>query len=272
MTFQSSDGLTLHYTDQGGDALPLLCLPGLTRTTGDFSYVAPHLSGLRLIMMDMRGRGRSQWDPNWQNYTLPVECRDILELMDHLGLARVAILGTSRGGLQAMGLAQTHKSRLIGVALNDIGPELDRDGLVHIAAYVGKRPAAKTHSEAAMAMAASLPGFSDVPESRWLEEAELHFRAVEDGLDITYDPALAKTFDPDAELPDLWPLFDALEGLPLCTLRGAGSNLLTPATFAEMKARRPDMIAAEIPGRGHIPFLDEPASIAALKSWQELLA
>ena len=272
MSFTTSDGLKLNYTDSGGTDLPLLCLPGLTRTGADFNYVAPHLTGFRRITLDMRGRGASDWDPNWQNYALPVECRDILELLDHLEIDRTAILGTSRGGLQAMGLAATHKDRLIGVALNDIGPELDPAGLEFIMAYLGRNPKAKTHAEAAQIMATRLPGFADVPDSRWLKEAQLHYHETKDGLEITYDPALRHAVEAGGAAPDLWPFFDALAGLPLCALRGAGSNLLTPDTFAKMQARRPDMIAVEVPGRGHVPFLDEPESIAALKKWQELLA
>ena len=72
--FTTSDGLSLHYTDEGS-GLPILCLAGLTRTGADFDYLAPHLSDHRLIRMDYRGRGRSDFDKNWQNYTLPVECQ-----------------------------------------------------------------------------------------------------------------------------------------------------------------------------------------------------
>lgn len=273
MTFTTSDGLNLHYTDTGGDGLPLLCLPGLTRTGADFNYLAPHLENVRLITMDMRGRGASDWDQNWQNYSLPVECRDIVALLDHLKLDRVALLGTSRGGLQAMGLAATHKDRLIGVALNDIGPELDPEGLNFIMAYLGHNPKAKTHEAAAQIMATRLPGFANVPDNRWLDEARLHYRDTGDSLEITYDPALRKAAEAAGDaLPDLWPFFDALESLPLCAIRGAGSNLLTAETFAKMQARHPDMIAAEVPDRGHVPFLDEPEAIAALKTWQEHLA
>mgnify|MGYP000433388184 CR=1 FL=1 len=103
-TFKTSDGLTLHYTDEG-TGLPLLCLAGLTRTGADFDYAAPHLTGTRLIRLDYRGRGQSNWDDDWHNYTLPIECRDVIELLDHLEIEAVAILGTSRGGLNAMGLA-----------------------------------------------------------------------------------------------------------------------------------------------------------------------
>ncbi len=266
--FTTSDGLSLHYTDEGS-GLPILCLAGLTRTGADFDYVAPHLAEYRLIRMDYRGRGLSDFDPNWQNYSLPVECRDVLELLDHLRLSQVAILGTSRGGLNAMGLAMAAKDRLLGVALNDVGPELDPKGIDFIMAYLGRNPSAKTHHEAAAAMARAFPEFHDVPEERWLAEAKQHYTQSETGLKITYDPHLrdAVAAASGHAPPDLWPYFDALEGLPLAAIRGANSTLLSRETLLEMQARRPDMIAVEVPGRGHVPFLDEPEALAALHEW-----
>ncbi len=270
-TFQSSDNLSLAYSDTG-TGLPLLCLPGLTRTGADFRYVAPHLSKCRMITMDMRGRGGSDWDENWQNYSLPVECQDILALLDHLGLDRVAILGTSRGGLQAMALAATVPDRLIGVALNDVGPELDANGLGAIMTYLGRRPNAKTYDEAALALKAASIGFQNVPDERWLEEARLHFVETDTGLNLTYDPALRQSVEAVTELPDLWPFFDALAKLPLCVLRGSGSNLLSQDTYQKMRDKRPDMIATEVPDRGHAPFLDEPQALDALNKWLDNLS
>lgn len=268
--FQTSDGLSLHYTDEG-TGTPILCLSGLTRTTGDFDYVTPHLSGTRLIKLDYRGRGQSDWDENWRNYNLMVEARDALELLDHLGLAKVAILGTSRGGLLAMGLAFSAKDRLSGVALNDIGPVLEPKGLEFIMGYLGKRPPHRTCLEMAHAMEKTMPGFHEVPFSRWLEEATKHYREKPDGLDFTYDPKLrdAVLEQGAQDTPDLWPLFDALKGLPLACIRGENSDLFSAETFDDMRARRPDMIAVSVAGRGHIPFLDEPEAIAALQTWIE---
>jgi len=270
--FTTSDGLRLHYTDEG-TGLPILCLAGLTRTTLDFDYVTPHLSGHRLIKLDYRGRGQSDWDSDWKNYALPIECRDVLELMAHLSLDKVAILGTSRGGLNAMGLAAAAKDRLLGVALNDIGPVIEPAGLDIIRVYVGRNPAARTHKEMAATLAQIMVDFQGVPESRWLEEARKHYVEGPKGLSITYDPRLRDATLAAADEPpiDLWPYFDALAGLPVASLRGANSNLLGSGTFAEMRKRRPDMIAVEIPGRGHVPFLDEPESVAALKDWIEAM-
>jgi len=262
----SSDGLNLWYEDEG-TGLPVLCLSGLTRTTRDFDYVAPHLADCRMIRMDYRGRGKSDWAKDYHDYALPVEIRDALELMDHLGVARFAILGTSRGGLNAMGMAVAAPDRLMGLCFNDIGPELDPKGLTTIMGYLGRRPSAKTHEDAASALEKVLAGFEGVPRERWLEEARKHFVARGDGLDITYDPDLRRAVEEAGHAPDLWPFFDALAGKPVCLIRGAGSDLMSAETADRMQARRPDMIRADVPGRGHVPYLDEPEAIAALREW-----
>lgn len=270
--FTTWDGLSLHYSDEGA-GLPLLCLAGLTRTGGDFDYLAPHLPPLRLIRMDYRGRGRSDWSDDPMSYTLPNEARDALALLDHLGLGQAAVLGTSRGGLVGMLLAATAKPRLLGLALNDVGPEVARPGLERIFDYVGRNPAARTYEEAAAAMPRHNPGFHGVPPERWLAEARLHYVETGHGLKITYDPGLREAFLAAFAGPpaDLWPLFDACAGLPLALIRGANSDLLTRETAGEMRRRRPDMIFAEVPDRAHIPFLDEPESLAAIREWLEKL-
>ena len=264
--FTTSDGLSLHYTDEG-NGLPILCLAGLSRNGSDFDYVAPHLTDHRLIRLDYRGRGQSDWDESWRNYTLPVECRDVIELLDHLKLDAAAIIGTSRGGLNAMGIAAAAPDRILGVALNDIGPELDTKGLVGVMDYLGRKPSANTHEDMAAAIEHIVVGFDNVPKSRWMEEARKHFPDNGNGLSLTYDPKLRDAVEAGGDIPDLWPFFDALAGKPLCCLRGAGSDLLSSETLTKMQTRRPDMITATIPDRGHIPFLDEPASLKALKTW-----
>lgn len=270
--FAAPDGTRLFFRDQGSGPV-VLALSGLTRNSTDFDYVAPHLEDVRLIRMDYRGRGKSQWS-GADTYTIPTEAGDALALLDHLGLDQAAILGTSRGGLIAMTLAILAKPRLTGVALVDIGPEIAPEGLDVIKGYVGRNPAQKTHAEATAMRARLMKGFQGVPESRWAEEVRKHYIETSEGLRINYDPALAVgvTAPPPNPLPDLWPLFDALQGLPLALVRGENSDLLTRTTANEMQRRRPDMIYAEVPDRGHVPFLDEPEAIAALTTWTRRLA
>jgi pimeloyl-ACP methyl ester carboxylesterase len=271
--FTAPDGLSLYYTDDG-DGLPILCLSGLTRTTEDFTHITPHLADCRLIKTDYRGRGQSDWSPDPMTYAIPVEVGDVLALMDHLDLEKAAILGTSRGGLVAMGLGLAAPERIIGVAFNDIGPELDPAGLEVIMGYIGRNPVWKTHADAAAAMPDVMIGFENVPAARWLEEVQKLYTKTPEGLRITYDPKLrdAVIAAGAQPAPDLWPLFDALTGKPLAVIRGANSNLLSAETVAEMQRRAPGLIVAEVPDRGHIPWLDEPEAVTALRAWVEKMA
>lgn len=265
--FTTFDGLELFYTDEG-EGMPVLCLSGLTRNSSDFDFVAPHLKGVRLIRMDYRGRGQSDWG-DWHDYTVPNEARDVIALLDHLGIKRTAILGTSRGGIIAMMLGAMARDRLIGVALNDIGPQIEADGLVKIMDYLGVKPAFASRAEMAAAMPGAMIGFANVPASRWLENVERSTVETDGGLDLAYDAHLRDAvLETSAQpTPDLWPLFAALAGMPLALIRGANSELLSQKTAAEMGARHPGMIFAEVPDRAHIPFLDEPEALAALQEW-----
>lgn len=270
--FTAADGARLAYRDEGA-GLPVLCLAGLTRGMDDFDYLAPALADCRMIRMDYRGRGQSDWT-GAASYTVPVEAKDALALLDHLGVPAAAVVGTSRGGLIAMYLAAVAEDRLLGVCLNDVGPALSADGLASIMDYVGRRPAARTLAEVAARMPQLLRGFGDVPEGRWEAEAARLYRQGEDGVQLTYDPELRDSFlaamkDPSATA---WPLFDALAGLPLALIHGAGSDLLSDETADEMRRRRPDMIYGKVPGRGHIPWLDEAESVAVVRAWVDRLA
>jgi len=269
--FPAEDGARLAYRDDGA-GLPLLCLPGLTRSMADFDYLIPHLPPVRLIRMDYRGRGESAWTGP-ATYTVEQEGKDALRLLDHLGVAKAAILGTSRGGLIGMVLGAVARDRVLGLCLNDVGPEIARDGLARISDYVGRNPAGGTVAGYADRLSRS-PGFDGVPMTRWLDEARKLAVETRDGLRLPYDPALREAFLAAFDGPpvDLWPLFDTLAGLPLALIRGANSDLLTPETAQKMCARRPDMDFAEVPARAHIPFLDEPEAVALIRSFLKGLA
>jgi len=266
--FTAADGLRLAY-DVTGAGPPLLCLPGLTRNMEDFEPVLDSFAHrAQVIRLDFRGRGASDHgDP--ATYQVPVEAMDVVALLDHLGLGRVTILGTSRGGLVALALAAMARDRIAGVIFNDIGPDVMPEGLAYIMDYLGHAPKARTLAEAAAAFPRHYaPAFRGVSPETWAALARRIFREDGGRLVNRYDPrlreAVAPAFAPDAVTPDLWPLFDALAGAPLGLIRGANSNILSAATAAEMRRRRPDMAFADIPDRGHVPFLDEAPAIRVI--------
>ena len=221
--FRTSDGLSLHYLDAGA-GLPVLCLAGLTRDAADFDDLAAAWSGRhRLIRLTARGRGESDRDPDFRNYNVGVEARDAVELLDHLGLARVVVVGTSRGGLIAMVMAAAAKNRLSGVVLNDIGPEIAPGGLARIMGYLGIAPVARDYAEAARGLKAAMGAeFPGLPDSRWQVCARRWFRERDGGLGLTYDPRLRAAVEAASAQPaaDMWPLFGALDGVPLAVIRG----------------------------------------------------
>lgn len=273
--FTTGDGLSLSYQDEpGGPGAPLLCLAGLTRSVGDFDHFAAAMKGRRrVIRLDCRGRGASDYDPDHTHYNALTEAGDALALLDHLGVDKVVVIGSSRGGILGMVIAATRPERLAGVVLNDVGPAIDPVGMKKIAGYIGVTPRARNMGEAAgMVEAFNREAFTDVDERFWLDWAERSFVVTEKGLALNYDPKLRDaTMEQMSEIdpagPGLWPIFEALEPIPTLVLRGANSDLLSPATVAEMRVRKPDILSAEIPGRGHIPRLDEPASLEAINAF-----
>ncbi len=272
-TFKTDDDLSLYFEDSGPqDAPAVICLPGLTRDGQDFRYLRPHLSEYRAIYLDPRGRGRSQYATDYTTYNVFREAMDVIALMDHLNLEHAALIGTSRGGLVAMCLAATAKHRLSAIILNDVGPDLDSTGLERIYDYLGRRPAAKTHIQAAKHLERALgQDFPNLPQERWLEDARVFYDATESGLALRYDPKLRDAFLEQAaavaelpEQPSLWPWFQALDGLPSAVIRAENSDILSQKTYNQMQEKLLSLKAIELPDRGHIPYLDEPEAITLI--------
>ncbi len=272
--FRTPDGLRLHMRDYGAHlarGLPVVCLPGLTRSVADFDRVARALSTgaggpkRRVVALDYRGRGGSDHDANWQNYNLAVEGADILAALTAAGIGKAIFLGTSRGGLHVMTLAASHRALLHAAILNDIGPVLEPEGLARIRGYVGKLAAPRSLSEAVALLKGIMgPQFDGLTAADWDAHARATFEDDDGRLGARYDPALMRTLeglDLNAPLPDLWPQFEALRGIPLLVIRGANSDLLAPATLAEMIRRHGGCAAFTVPGQGHAPLLLDPASI-----------
>jgi pimeloyl-ACP methyl ester carboxylesterase len=261
--FLAPDGLNLHALIHGDESAttPIVCLPGLTRPARDFAILALYLyakKARRIVSIDYRGRGGSDWDPDWSHYSFPVESGDILAILDQLGITSAIFIGLSRGGMHALNLGAQHPGLVKALVLNDIGPALNPVGLLRIKNYIGRLPVLHNLDEAVAhfkhIMGAQFPA---VPDEHWQFYAAYSLDTTRERMRLSYDPQLARTldtFDPDKPLPDLWPLFTGLKA-PILALRGEHSDLLTPETHAEMAARHPLCQIHVVPGQGHAPLL-----------------
>ena len=274
--YSSADGLSLYardYRPGSGGGVPLLCLPGLTRNCKDFETIAARLAyGRRIVCPDFRGRGRSQYTDDPLTYRPEVELADTIALLDRLGIARAAVIGTSRGGIVAMLMAAKHPERLAGILFNDIGPRIEPEGLLRIRSYLGNTPAFASWAEAVAGLRAVHAGFETLTDAEWLAFARRVFRDENGLLRPDSDPAIAVAFPTSDDIaqgkvPELWPLFELTAAMPVTILRGANSDLLSEATVAGMMARHGAAEAVTVKDRGHVPFLDEPEAFAAIERW-----
>lgn len=270
---QSADGLSLYLRDYAprGEArgLPVICLHGLTRNSRDFQDLAPLVAGLgrRVIAPDMRGRGRSDRDPQPSRYRVEVYASDVLRIMDECDVPHAVFVGTSMGGLITMAVASASPERVASAVLNDIGPVIDPAGIARIMGYVGRGgPFDSWSAIVAMIKAAQSPAYPNVDDAFWERFARSNARELPDGTVVfDYDPAVRTAMlQPASPPPDLKVLFAALKPKPLLVLRGELSDILGRPGVAVMREMKPDLEFAEIPGVGHAPTLDEPASRAAI--------
>jgi len=277
--FSAGDGLQLYARDYGHDdprtqqSLPVVCLPGLSRNSRDFHLLATQLSThpekpRRVVALDYRGRGFSAWDPDKSHYQLPVEAQDVLTACAVLDISQAIFIGTSRGGLILHLLAAMRPALLRGVVLNDIGPVIEVAGLLLIRQYLEAQPRLHTWEEAIENLrrvhGASFPALDS---SDWKDMAEAIFRLKDEAIGADFDPALIeplRSVDANTPIADLWPLYEGLKSVPLMTIRGENSTILSPATFAEMAERHPGMKSVTAQGQGHAPLLHRPELLAEI--------
>jgi pimeloyl-ACP methyl ester carboxylesterase len=272
----AQDGLNLHVLEFGSRAsrrTPIVCLPGFSRTAEDFRTLADALAreGRRMLALDSRGRGRSQFDSDPKNYSLAVELADLISVLTALEAMPAILIGSSRGGLLAMLLAAQRPTMLAGAILNDIGPVIETKGLLRIKGYLGKLPNPRDFAEgAAILRKLSEDQFPTLAEADWLTAARRTWREDGNPFVLTYDPRLAEAFaafSPDAAPPPIWAQFDALAHVPLMVVRGANSDILSAQTVAAMRERRGSMESLEVADQGHTPLLAEPEVIARIAAF-----
>lgn len=272
----AQDGLRLHVRCHGPQAaptLPVICLPGLARTTADFDTLAAGLSNSataprRVIALDSRGRGQSGYDRDPQNYSLPVELGDLLAVLTALGITRAVFVGTSRGGILTMLLAAARPSVIAGCVLNDIGPVIEPQGMARIKSYVGKLPQPTSFRDAAAILRRLFAGqFTSLHEEDWLAFARRTFKEADGRIVPDYDPRLAATLqavDLEQPLPELWNQFDALAAVPILVIRGGNSDILSEATVEAMRAHHSGLDVLEVADEGHAPLLGAAGVVARI--------
>lgn len=272
----AADGLSLYARDYapgpGPAKLPVIAIHGLTRNAADFEAIAPLIaqSGRRVMAIDVRGRGRSDRAPDPMTYQPMTYAQDVLALLNQTGIERAVFLGTSMGGLITMALAAIRSKVIAAAIINDVGPEVAKEGLMRIAAYTGQAVDTPGWAEAAAYVkklnAVAFPHYTDAD---WDAFARRVFRIGTEGAPVLdYDPdimAPIRAMGAKALVPNLWPLFNRLaKGRPVLLVRGETSDLLSPAIAAKMRKRAPKMDYVEVPGIGHAPMLDEPEAKAAI--------
>ncbi len=264
----AQDGLRLHIREYGARIAPgltVVCLPGLARTVADFDTLAPALAyqagrERRVIALDSRGRGQSEYDKNPENYNLAVELGDVVTVLTALAVGKAVFIGSSRGGMLAMLLGVAHPTLVAGVVLHDIGPVIDAKGVARIKSYVGKLPQPRSYAEGAEILRRLMSAhFPKLTNEQWLGVAQRTWKMLDSELVLSYDVKLARALaDVDIErpLPPLWNEFDALARVPLMVIRGANSDILSPETVMQMQAHHPGMQLVEVPDQGHVPLLE----------------
>jgi len=268
----ADDGLSLYVRDYGDAAsprAPVLCLAGLTRSSVDFEDLAPRLARRRrVIALDYRGRGRSDYDPDWRHYTPARYLADVLDVLTATNVHGVVVIGTSLGGILAMMLAVARPTALAGVVLNDIGPEIDPAGIARIGSYLADHLTQPDWDAATAFVRRAYPN-RRLNDEGWKKIARRSYREGPDGrLRPDFDPAIGRAFRAgQSDIPDLWPLFRALRHLPVLAIRGALSDILNHATFERMAAEKPDLRRVVIEDVGHVPMLDEPECLEAFNEF-----
>lgn len=271
--YQSRNGLDLFYRDFGradSSRSTLLCLPGLTRNSKDFIALAERYGHRRRVLCpDLRGRGRSDYDPKLENYHPNTYVADIWDLLEVTNTTRVVPIGTSLGGLMAMLIAATRPQAVSGVVLNDVGPEVDMTGLERICGYVGNLPPVHSWEEAVnqskLVYEMALPHLS---EQEWLEFTQRQYREENGQVILEYDSAIGEALRNVGGVPlDPWELFRAMGDIPTLATRGELSDILSQATFDQMQEVKPDLFRVLVRHRGHVPLLTEPECIAALDAF-----
>jgi pimeloyl-ACP methyl ester carboxylesterase len=273
---EAADGLRLYARDypNASPRPPVLCLPGLTRNSRDFEMLAVRISNTRrVISPDLRGRGKSQYDPDWRNYHPGQYAADLWQLLDSLQVEEVVVIGTSLGGWMAMLLNQQRPGRIAAAVMNDIGPEADPGGIARVVATAGLLDIvdslAAAIEQARSVYSIAFPNWND---EQWRLYTESTYRMLDDGrFDLNFDRNIGHAAREGVSGLDVdpWAMFDELASVPTLVIHGMLSDILTVPIIEKMRRRKPDLQVVSVPDRGHAPLLDEQEALDAITTFLE---
>lgn len=271
--YAAQDGLKLYFREYGERSkhLPsLLFLGGINRNSKDNDEIAKLLSGdFHIISPDYRGRGRSAYDPVWQNYHPSTYLNDLRHLLALSNIHKVIALGTSMGGLLTMAMSAVMPATLVGAVINDVGPDVDKGGVKRIVDYIGDDTSYASWDEAIAHIQNAWNDPSIKTAEDWRKNAEETFTQDENGrIRIDWDPAIAKALkEDDGSKHDLWPLYRGLGSRPTLIIRGGVSDILAQETLDRMGSTLPNTTSLIVPDTGHTPRFDSSLVAEALSSF-----
>jgi len=283
------------YTEWGNAANPhvVVCVHGLARNSRDFDYLAGALApDCRVVCMDVAGRGASDWLENKSEYTFATYQRDAAAMLARASAptgsrwfgrpkaaaaAQVDWLGTSMGGLIGLFLAAKKNSPIRRLVLNDVGALVPWSALFRMKGYITRGRSFASEAEVEAYLREVCAPFGPLTDEQWRHLARHGARRVNAHYELRYDPAIGEGLHGhiDPEFPigpdlmrgiDLWNIWSKVQ-CPTLVLRGALSEVLLPATLAEMKSRKPDLEVAEFPEVGHAPALMSDEQIRVVKQF-----
>ena len=251
----------------------LICLSGLSRNSYDFHNFALIMNkkGHRVITLDYRGRGESEYDPNPENYNIGSYIEDLRHLLIVTNIHEFVLVGTSLGGIIGMFTAAAMPRVLKAVVLNDIGTEIDCQWTKDIVEKMEKNQSFASWEQAVEHIKNSMKWLNHLSEEQLLERTKWYFREDSHArIARKWDINILKAIKTD-QSSNFWAQFLSLANIPTLLVRGGDSDILSHDLFSDMEKtlkqkqtnNKKTILSVEIPNRGHAPDLDEPKFIKA---------
>lgn len=268
--FQKEYPVKVAYTDWGDPAAPtLVCLGGVASAAKRFNFFAEALSKqYRIVCMDWVGRGLSGWLAAESDYTSQTLVEQLRQLIQHLGVDSVAVIGSSLGGNVAIELCARAPRLIRQLVLNDVGPYIPAKRRRRRAEAISRHYVFRTPAEIFRRSGAAQKNDGPVGDHVLLHNSFHQTRwSVEDGGRVyRHDMRAMQAYRHDAQHSvsqwDLW----AKVRCPVLVLHGMLSDALLPQTLNRMRLK-PKVQIVHIPDTGHTPALSDPNQIELVGQW-----